>query len=232
MTYYEQEDTQPIKIITPGVLDVTSGPAELQFIPYDRVADLVTHTVPESSPRIFERTQVIVTGLPVYDAGLDFSIGYSRDFEVVAHLRSGNDYTNAIIDRDTNAITDRDIQPSWISDCKSELDSIHETAQEENLDPPANSTVSAARKILEHLAKYGDEIEPVVYPTDAGVVSIYMTQTGSFVLVNCEPSGKAVCFATINGKRARCRFDEGPELLEVFLDSQVRKLINVALAIT
>ena len=113
-----------------------------------------------------------------------------------------------------------------MKDSESELDKISLAATEENIEPPNELAVSTAHLVLQHLAQFENLPEPNVYPTDNQTVAIYFTKSRSFVLVHCESTGETVCFSTISGKRVRVRFEDGSELLESFLDDQLKKLIK------
>ena len=98
---------------------------------------------------------------------------------------------------------------SWYAACLEEFNKLNKMAVEEGLTLSTKACKEIAKTLLDQIAYFDLPLpQPLIYPSEDGVIALYFTQNGSFVSVHCGPHD-VVCYSTINDERKRCRFEDG-----------------------
>ena len=124
--------------------------------------------------------------------------------------------------QETQKLTQR---KKWFDTALAELNDIDKEVAEESLLEIMPSTKDQARKILFTLAT--QSIAPTVYPTEDGEIALYFKSpvAKSSVLVLVGNDGQGACFAYVNGKNRRARYEDASELPD-FVREQLRQLVG------
>ena len=124
--------------------------------------------------------------------------------------------------QETQKLTER---KKWFDTALAELNDIDKEVAEESLLEIMPSTKDQARKILFTLAT--QSIAPTVYPTEDGEIALYFKSpvAKSSVLVLVGNDGQGACFAYVNGKNRRARYEDASELPD-FVREQLRQLVG------
>ena len=113
--------------------------------------------------------------------------------------------------------------PAQIANALRELDELNDEAKEEGIEPPSESAMTDAKRVLRAIY----DILPRDYVMDLfpeGVIAIIVP--GGFkrsVMVLCESDGGALCSVNMNGKHRRKRYLRTDQLL---LDSFLREALR------
>lgn len=106
-----------------------------------------------------------------------------------------------------------------------DLTTMDEEIVDEGLPAIFSGTKDLARSILVALAN--QPIAPTVYPTEDGEIALYFKSpvAKSSVLVLVGNDGQGACFAYVNGKNCRARYEDALDLLE-FVREQLRQMVG------
>lgn len=137
----------------------------------------------------------------------------SEDFNTWANADSIQERTNAV-----------EIGASWLSIALDQLEHINEEAAEENYPEVDNKSISIARGLLQKLCD--NPIEPIVYPSMDGDVSIFFkSQTKSAaVLIRIDNNQQIVCHSSINKYSKRKHYSTTTNLPDDFMKNQLLAL--------
>lgn len=116
-----------------------------------------------------------------------------------------------------------EVLPDQLANALRELDELNDEAKEEGIEPPSESAMTDAKRVLRAIY----DILPRDYVMDffpEGVIAIIVP--GGFkrsVMVLCESDGGALCSVNMNGKHRRKRYLRTDQLL---LDSFLREALR------
>lgn len=113
----------------------------------------------------------------------------------------------------------------WFDAAVAELTDVDREVAEEGLPDISSDTKDLTRRILVALAH--QSIPPTVYPTEDGEIALYFKSpvAKSSVLVLVGNDGQGACFAYVNGKNRRARYEDALDLPE-FAREQLRQMVG------
>lgn len=113
----------------------------------------------------------------------------------------------------------------WLETALAELNDIDREVAAESLPEIIPRTKDQARRILNALAT--PSVVPTVYPTEDGEIALYFKSpvAKSSVLVLVGNDGQGACFAYVNGKNRRARYEDALELPD-FVSGQLRQMLG------
>jgi hypothetical protein len=112
---------------------------------------------------------------------------------------------------------------SWLATALRELEEAPAEASEMGWPSPGEGLLLSARQLLRSLEVEGLP-PPAVYPNEAGDIEIAFGRSGRSVLLLIETSGAAVCFASIDGRNRRARYQDMNDLPDAFVRQQLAYL--------
>ena len=117
---------------------------------------------------------------------------------------------------------------NWLPDALEELEEIDREIVEDGLPAINAETRDEAVRILRRL--HGQAIQPTTYPTVDGEIVIHFQSPGvpAAVLIELSNDGQGACFACVDGKNRRARYDDSADLPDAFVMAQLETLAKKA----
>ena len=109
--------------------------------------------------------------------------------------------------------------------CLKQLQNINQEAIEENYPEISDESIALAKSILYKLCDFS--IDPVVYPSMYGDVSIYFKSESkpAAVLVRVVSDQCVVCHSSINGENKEKIYNDPSEIPDEFMKNQLQALL-------
>ena len=117
---------------------------------------------------------------------------------------------------------------NWLPYALEELEEIDREVVKDGLPAINTETKDEAARILRRLQRQA--IQPTMYPTDDGEIVIHFQSPGvsAAVLIELSNDGQGACFACVDGKNRRARYDDSADLPDAFVMAQLETLARKA----
>ena len=117
---------------------------------------------------------------------------------------------------------------TWLRRALEELEEIDREVVEDGLPAIKTETKDEAARILRRLQRQA--IQPTTYATGDGEIMIHFQSPGvpAAVLIELSNDGQGACFACVDGKNRRARYDDSADLPDAFVMAQLETLARKA----